>query len=58
MRSDTKSNVSDDSTDDGKYLEGTEKGEAMKYIKGKLLLRYHLHINAVRGLDVKHSMRW
>ena len=36
--SDTKSNVFDDSTDEDKYLEGTGQKEAMKYLKGKLLL--------------------
>ena len=37
MRSDTKSNVLDDSIDEDKYLEGTGQREAMKYLKGKLL---------------------
>ena len=35
--SDTRSNVSNDSTDEDKYQEGTRYKEAMKYIKGKLL---------------------
>ena len=37
MWSDIKSNVPDDSTDEGKYQEGTRQREAMKYLKGKLL---------------------
>ena len=35
--SDIKSNISDNSTDDDKYQEGTGQGEAMKYLKGKSL---------------------
>ena len=35
--SDTRSNVSNDSTDDDKYPKGTGQREAMKYLKGKLL---------------------
>ena len=37
MRSNIKSNVSDDSTNKDKYQEGTRQREAMKYLKGKLL---------------------
>jgi len=35
--SDTRSNIPDDSTDENKYPEGIGQGEAMKYLKGKLL---------------------
>ena len=34
---DIKSNISNDSIDKDKYLEGTRQREAMKYLKGKLL---------------------
>ena len=37
MRFDIKSNVSNDSTDKDKYLEGLRQREAMKYLKGTLL---------------------
>ena len=37
LQSDFKSNVLDNSTDYDKYQEGTGRGEAMKYLKGKLL---------------------
>ena len=37
VRSDTKTNVLDDSTDEDKYPKGTGQREAMKYLKGKLL---------------------
>ena len=37
VQSNTKSNVRDDSTNEGKYPEGTGQREAMKYLKGKLL---------------------
>ena len=37
MRFDIKSNISNDSTDKDKYLEGTRQREAMKYLKEKLL---------------------
>ena len=37
LQSDIKSNVLDNSTDYDKYQEGTGRGEAMKYLKGKLL---------------------
>ena len=35
---DIKSNVPNNSTDEDKYQEGTRYREAMKYLKGKLLL--------------------
>ena len=38
VQPDIKSNVSDNSTDEDKYQEGTTYREAMKYLKGKLLL--------------------
>ena len=34
---DTKNNVSGDSTNENKYPKGIGQGEAMKYLKGKLL---------------------
>ena len=37
VRSDTKSNVSDDSTNEDKYLKGIGQREAKKYLKEKLL---------------------
>ena len=37
VQSNIKSNVSDNSTDEDKYHEGTGHREAMKYLKGKLL---------------------
>ena len=37
VQSNIKSNVRDDSTNEGKYPEGTGQREAMKYLKGKLL---------------------
>ena len=37
MQSDIKSNVPDNSIDEDKYQEGIGQGEAMKYLKGKLL---------------------
>ena len=39
--SDIRSNSLDDSTNVDKYSEGTRQREAMKYLKGKLLLAYH-----------------
>ena len=38
MRSDIKSNVPDDFTNEDKYQEGTRQRETMKYQKEKLLL--------------------
>ena len=40
MRSNIKSNVLDDSTDEDKYKKGTGQREAMKYLNGKLLLSH------------------
>ena len=40
VRSDIKSNVPDNSTDDDKYQKGTKQREVMKYLKGKLLPPY------------------
>ena len=37
VRSDIKSNIPDNSTDEDKYQEETRQREAMKYLKGKLL---------------------
>jgi len=37
VRSDTNSNVPDDSTNEDKYLEEIGQREAVKYLKGKLL---------------------
>ena len=37
VQSNIKSNVSNNSTDEDKYHEGTGHREAMKYLKGKLL---------------------
>ena len=37
MRSDIKSNIPDDSTDEDKYQEGTRQRKAKKYLKGTLL---------------------
>ena len=45
MRSNIKSNVSDGSTDEDKYPEGTRQREAMKYLKGKLLSSYKMIYN-------------
>ena len=38
MRSDTKSNVPDDSTDENKYQEGIGQREVLKHLERKLLL--------------------
>ena len=38
VRSNIKSNIPDNSTNKDKYQEGTGQREAMKYLKGKLLL--------------------
>ena len=37
VRSDIKSNIPDDSTDEDKYQEGTRQREAKKYLKETLL---------------------
>ena len=37
MRFDIKSDISDNSTDEDKYQEGTRQREAIKYLKEKLL---------------------
>ena len=37
MRSDIKSNILNNSTDEDKYQEGTGQREAMKYLTGKML---------------------
>ena len=40
MWSNIKSNIPDGSTNEDKYPEGTRQREAMKYLKGKLLLSH------------------